>query len=147
MDKRHEIMQIARRWVGTPYQHQARVEGVGVDCVNFVLAVGIEAGVIADDPEKFAPFSGYARVPNPRHMVAGMDSHFKKLPGLNISLPGDIVWLAWRKDLPMHVALLGAVGERVTLIHAYSGTGKVVEHGLDKIWLDRIHSVYRFPEL
>ena len=34
-----QIIQTARQWLDTPYHHQARVKGVGVDCIGLVIGV------------------------------------------------------------------------------------------------------------
>jgi cell wall-associated NlpC family hydrolase len=39
------VVSIARDWLGTPYHHHARIRGVGVDCVQLLLAVYPLAGV------------------------------------------------------------------------------------------------------
>lgn len=39
-----EVETIARTWLGTPFHHQARCFGSGVDCINLVIAVMGEAG-------------------------------------------------------------------------------------------------------
>ncbi len=48
--------------------------------------------------------------------------------------------MAWGRE-PQHVALVTDHG----IIHSYSGVGKVVEHGLDDRWQQRITAAYRFP--
>jgi hypothetical protein len=48
--------------------------------------------------------------------------------------------MAWGRE-PQHVALITDHG----IIHSYSGVGKVVEHGLDERWQQRISAAYRFP--
>jgi len=37
----HEIISCARSWIGTRFQHQARLRGVGADCWGLVLGVGL----------------------------------------------------------------------------------------------------------
>ena len=38
-ETRKRILAEAESWLGTPFHHEARVKGVGVDCGNFVYAV------------------------------------------------------------------------------------------------------------
>jgi NlpC/P60 family putative phage cell wall peptidase len=33
------ILEEARSWIGTPYQHQASLKGVGCDCIGLVRGV------------------------------------------------------------------------------------------------------------
>ena len=50
---RQQITKEARSWIGTPYQHQSRVKGVGVDCAMFIAEVGNNLGLL--DPSKIVP--------------------------------------------------------------------------------------------
>jgi NlpC/P60 family putative phage cell wall peptidase len=48
-----EAARIARTWLGTPYHHQARVKGVGVDCAQLMLGIAeelcvVQQGIIVD---------------------------------------------------------------------------------------------------
>ena len=36
---RTDVVAAAREWLGTPFHHQARLRGVGVDCVGLVIGV------------------------------------------------------------------------------------------------------------
>lgn len=49
--ERGRVVGAARRWVGTPYHHRARVQGSGVDCAQILIACFAEAGLI----ESFDP--------------------------------------------------------------------------------------------
>lgn len=53
--QRDQVCAIARRWIRTPWHHRARVEGVGVDCAQLLIAVYAEAGLLdAFDPGDYA---------------------------------------------------------------------------------------------
>lgn len=136
--KADAVIAEARRWDGTPYVHQAATRGAGCDCVGLIRGVGLTTGVwLRDDAWK--RFGAYSRVPNPAHMARGMETFLVPLDG--DPQRGDILWLAWRKDLPMHLAI--CTGD--TMIHSYSDIGRVVEHGLTAEWRNRIHSVWGYP--
>lgn len=52
---RADVCTLARGWLRTPWHHQARIRGVGVDCAQLLIAVYAEAGVIEDfDPGDYA---------------------------------------------------------------------------------------------
>lgn len=131
----------ARRWVGTPYRHQAAVIGAGCDCVGLIRGVGLAAGVLTLDRMAVwrRQFGAYSRLPNPARMAQGMREFLMPLTGDPET--GDIIWLAWRRDLPMHLAI--CTGD--TMIHSYSDIGRVVEHGLTAEWRNRIHSIWSYP--
>jgi len=141
---RSNILRIGKEWVNTPYQHQAMLKGVGADCVGLVAGVGIEAGVLTLSKREKKIYSGYGRLPNP-NMMRKMLERF--LLPCNEELVGDIAWIQWRQDLPMHLALLSQFEERRTLLHGISAAGKVVEHSLTPQWEERIVSFWRFPGL
>lgn len=141
---RERIVSEARRWIGTPYHHQAALCGVGVDCVGLIRGVGHATGALPEDAEAWVRFGGYSRIPNPRRMGEGMRQFLR--PVVGIPQEGDIAWLEWRHDLPMHLAILGSDSRGMaTLIHSYSEVGEVVEHGLTPEWLARVKSWWCYP--
>jgi len=51
-----DVCQIARRFIGTPYHHCGRIEGVGIDCANLLCLVYEEAGLAPHcDPRPYPP--------------------------------------------------------------------------------------------
>lgn len=146
------IVASARRWIGTPYLHQHSRLGQGVDCVNLIIESGHAAGVLDISPEAWEPYRGYGRTPNPRKMARAMrtflvavpiDAQPKRLPA-----DGSIMWMGWREEMPMHLAIL-ATDERNgrrTMIHAYAGAGRCVEHGFRTAdWPSRVMSWWSYP--
>lgn len=133
-----EVVAEARRWIDTPYRHQAAVRGAGCDCVGLIRGVGLATGLWPHD-EAWKRFGAYSRIPNPAHMARGMETFLVPLEG--DPRRGDILWLAWRKDLPMHLAICTGAA----MIHSYSDIGRVVEHGLTAEWRGRTHSVWGYP--
>jgi len=41
----HPVITAAERWLGTPWHHQARIKGVGVDCAMLLCEAFEEAGL------------------------------------------------------------------------------------------------------
>jgi cell wall-associated NlpC family hydrolase len=109
---RAEIIAEARSYIGTPWQHQGRLKGVGVDCAGVVVGVGKTCGVISGD--SWALGTGYGRQPNPIKMKMALDALLDRVRKENM-LPGDVAWLRAGCDLAQH---LGIFSERNTLIHA-----------------------------
>ncbi len=52
--QRAAVVAAARRWIGTPYHHHARVRGAGVDCAMLPLAVYSGLGLMT--PEDFGNY-------------------------------------------------------------------------------------------
>jgi len=48
---RRAIIEEAMTWVGTPYHSQARLKGVGADCLTFIAGVLINVGIIPPSVE------------------------------------------------------------------------------------------------
>lgn len=138
------IVEEARRWLGTPYKHQAAVRGVGADCVGLIRGVGFACAVLPPRTAEWKAFNAYGRLPNPRRMLEGMRTFLVEVPAGEQG-PGDIAWLAWRADLPMHLAILADGPRGQTLIHSFSDVGRVVEHGFTAEWVARVHSWWRYP--
>lgn len=141
----------ARSWVGTPYVHQHRTKGHAVDCVGLVIGVGLAAGVLPTwTPEAWAPHQSYGRAANPAHMSRAIEEFLLPLyPADAAAAPdGTIAFMAWRRDLPMHVAILASMPDgRRTMIHAYPQARRVVEHGFAAEWPDRVVSLWTYPGL
>ena len=52
--QRNEVVAEARRWIGTPYHHQADVLGAGVDCGMLLVRVYVDTGVVPPfDPRPY----------------------------------------------------------------------------------------------
>ncbi len=50
------LRKVCQSWVGTPFHHNQRVKGAGVDCANFLIAVYSELGLIHEfDPGYYPP--------------------------------------------------------------------------------------------
>ena len=45
---RDDVIAVARRWIGTPYQHQSSCEGAGADCLGLVR--GIWREICGEEP-------------------------------------------------------------------------------------------------
>src|SRR3954464_8104787 len=99
------IVAAARSWVGTPYQHQQMLKGVGVDCVGVILGTGFESGTLTITEEAWAPFANYSRTPNPRKMAIAMKQFLVPVDADSAPRPGLVAWLQWRDDLPMHLGI------------------------------------------
>lgn len=143
------LVAIARQWVGTPYVHQHRTKGVAVDCVGLVIGAGLEADVLPTwSPEAWEPHRNYGRAPNPDHMTRAIEQFLEPLdlaPG-EVAPDGAVAFIGWRENLPMHLAIMATAPDgRQTMIHAFGHIGRVVEHGFDAEWPDRVVSWWVYP--
>lgn len=146
MDLRDAIIDEAREWLGTRFHHQAALKGVGCDCAGLVRGVGAAVGVLAISDERWAVYAAYGRAPHPERMRAALNEFMVAIDPQEARV-GDVCWMHWRPDLPMHLAILSGMLGRATIIHALADNEKVVEHGFEKEWQDRVTSWWRYPGL
>lgn len=131
------IVAIARQYIGTPYHHQARVPGVGIDCVGVLVCVARELGVIAQD----ADYGAYARNARDDELLRILDAHLERLPSPEMAEAGDVLTFVIGK-WPHHVAIKTGPD---TLLHSYMGIGRVVETQIGNNWQQRIIAAHRIP--
>jgi cell wall-associated NlpC family hydrolase len=127
---------VARSYLGTPFHHQAREKGVGIDCIGLLVGVAQEMGWPIDD------VTDYSRDPDGKSLIANLRSQLDPVP-IGEQVDGDVAvfWMV-RPHLPAHVGILTKRG----VVHTYAKIGKVVEHGMGSIWSKRLHSVWRYRE-
>lgn len=131
----------ARRWIGTPYAHQASLRGAGTDCLGLIR--GIRRALLGEEPEPIPPYS----------------HDWAETCGGEVLLHAATRWLVSRPDGPPEAGdvLMFRMRERGTVrhlgifcgnghfIHAYSGHG-VTESPLSLPWARRIAARFAFPE-
>lgn len=130
----------ARQWIGTPFRHQGRLRGKGVDCAHFIALVARDAGVEhVNIPGNYRPRE------DGKLMLALLREHMEQIEQSEMQ-PGDVLALSEeslrRPDVPRHLAFVSEVTPRTIFIVHASERG-VVEHRTNGVWLKRIHSVWR----
>lgn len=133
---RRRVVAEARACIGTRFRHQGRQPGVGLDCVGLVAVVGRRLGLVDYD------LTAYGRLPRPGELEGHIAAAgFTPLAPAE-AVAGDVLLMRVER-LPQHVAIRSDRG----IIHAWAATRRVVEHGLDHGWRQRIVGAYRFPGL
>lgn len=128
-----QFVAASREWVGTPFKHQGRQKGVGVDCIGVPYCVARDFGMV--DSSIMVP---YKRDPDGSllpHILG------ENLIRVHKPQPGDIMLFRFVKH-PQHVAVY--TGRNI--IHSFSQIGECIEHIYDKRWQKRLVAVYRFKE-
>jgi cell wall-associated NlpC family hydrolase len=140
MPSRSDVIGAARQHLGVAFRHQGR-GAAGIDCVGLIIAVGRAIGVGLDWPEL-----PYQRFPPESSVRAVLNTYLDPLKG--DPEPGDVALLRWRRTAN-HLAIIGDGDQPFTLIHAYQGQDRVVEHRADRLWRDRVVGcwIYRGVEL
>lgn len=131
-------LEIALACLKTPFHHQGRVAGRGLDCAGLYCHVMAVLGIPYQDEK------GYPRNPYDGRMEAIMDAQpsLERVP-LSEAREGD--WLCMRiKSAPQHLALhAGFIDGHAYIVHASEEHGGVVHHRLDDLWRARVMRAYR----
>jgi len=138
MHKRAAIIAEARRWKDTPFHHQGRALGVGVDCAGVIAGIAHNLGISDFDRLDYAP------IPHKRELEQVLDAQMVplKIPDpRQVTEPAAVLLMQFATE-PQHVAILT---ESDTIIHAYSRVGRCVEHRFAPVWRGRVIKAYRFP--
>lgn len=139
------VIDIARRWIGTPYLHQASRCGVGADCLG--LARGIWRALNGGEPFVLPPYTRDWGEVGAREVLLEAAERFLMPVPLAKTAPGCLLLFRMAPRVPAkHCGILAALGPRPTIIHAYEGAG-VIEEGLTDSWARRIAHAFRFPLL
>lgn len=128
-----QVINAARAYIGTPFRHQGRVKGLGVDCVGLVAGVATDLGLTVLDR------TGYGRQPYRGELEAALDEQPMLARVFGEPEPGDVLVMGFAGP-PQHVGILTDNG---TMIHAWESAGKVTEHTFSGSWRSRVRRVYR----
>jgi NlpC/P60 family putative phage cell wall peptidase len=140
MHDRNHIVEIARRWLGTPYRHQASLKGVGCDCLGLVRGVYAEAcGRPAEEPPPYS--RDWAEAARRETMIEAAARHLTAIPLEQIK-PGDVLIFRLRSGaMAKHSAIMSS---QTRMIHAIEGA-PVCEVHISPWWRRRIAAAFRFP--
>ena len=136
--KKDAIIGAAVQWLDTPYHHQARLKGIGVDCAQFVAAVYEDISGKTINTPVYSP-------------EWHLHNKQEKLLDILISFgckekdymePGDILTFKFGR-VNSHLGILISATE---FIHARLDIGKVVINSFTGEWKERHQKVFEFPE-
>lgn len=137
---RDAIVAEARRWLGTPYRHQASLIGVGADCLGLVRGVWRE--LVGEEPERTPAYTpDWAEALGEETLLEAARRHCSEIP-IGAASRGDVLLFRMALGSPAkHVAIVSGEGR---IIHAYWGKA-VCETRLVPWWTRRIAAAFRFP--
>lgn len=131
--KQQLIVNDAMEWIDTPFRPNAKLKGVGTDCIG-LIAGAFEAGGI-----NMTYRSDYSVRPDGT-LVAELSRRFVRVRDKTIE-PCDIILMAFDKE-PHHIAMYMGDGY---LIHAYAQARRVVYQKYDDYWRSVTRVRYRHP--
>lgn len=140
--ERAAIVAAARGWLGTPFHHQASLQGVGCDCLG--LLRGVYRDLYGSEPEVPRAYSRLcADRAGTEALAEAACRHLRPL-ACGLERPGDVLLFRWRPHLPArHCAIMSGDD---TLIHAQDGAA-VTEVAFTPWWRRRLSHVFSFPEV
>lgn len=121
----------ARSYIGTPFKHQGRLPGVGLDCAGVVVCAMREAGIPVEDVAR------YSRLPRNGQFLAAVLAHADEVQ-FDDRRDGDVMMFSFRSE-PQHIAVF----DRGTIIHSHQAVGRVLVQTLCGDWLTRLRGCYR----
>jgi NlpC/P60 family putative phage cell wall peptidase len=130
----------ARLWLGTPYQHQASLRGVGCDCLGLVRGVwrGLY-GAEAEAPPPYRP--DWAELGGRELLREALERRLIPLD-LAAARPGDVLLFRMAPGAQAKHCAIRSADDR--MIHAYWGRA-CVESWLGRWWRERLVGAFRFP--
>ena len=132
----------ARRWIGTPYRHQASLIGVGCDCLGLVR--GVWRALVGPEPEEVPAYTpDWAEAGAGEPLLAAGKRHFVPLPAHAFDA-GDVLVFRWRDNVAAKHLGIATAPDR--MVHAHDGA-RVCEVALVPAWRRRIVAAFRFPPL
>ena len=142
------VVRQARTWLGTPFHHQGRLKGIGVDCIGLVVGVAQELELTDDKGNLLASYdrTDYPPIPAGDSLKRPVSLHLIPLPSEGEYLLGDVLLFRFYQD-PQHVGIISELPDgELGIIHCYASIGKVVEHRLNDTWKRLIVAAFRFPQ-
>lgn len=127
-----DVVRQARTWLGTPFAHQGRRKGAGVDCAGLLVCTLRELGIDVGD------VASYPRIGDGSLAQVVADRCYP----CSRPAPGVVAVIRFLR-VPQHLALVA--GD--TMIHAYQPRGAVVEHAYDARWQRRTTSLWALPRV
>jgi len=130
-----KVVEYVRSLLGTPYVHQGRLPGIGIDCIGVISCAANHLGIPHTDNTCYR--SRPTGVLVPKFIEAGLI----RRDDLEVE-PARILVFEFRKGNPQHIAVATS---KDRMVHTHAGIKSVVEHQIDTKWRDRLHSVWEFP--
>lgn len=136
---RAAVVAEARRWIGTPYRHQASLIHVGCDCLGLVR--GVWRALIGPEPEDAPPYSpDWAEARGEETLARAARRHFAAVE-TNAFRAGDVLLFRFRDFAP--AKHLGIATSASHMVHAHGGA--CVAEAPIGLWRRKIVGAFAFP--
>jgi cell wall-associated NlpC family hydrolase len=133
-DGRAAVVKEAESWLLTPYHHQGRIKGSGVDCAMLLAEVYENTGHIPHvDPRPYPPDWHLNR--SEERYIGWVDKYAREV---KIPMPGDIALFKFGRCVS-HGAI---IVQWPIIIHSYLHEGVLLADGEHGILAGRLHKFY-----
>jgi cell wall-associated NlpC family hydrolase len=140
---RAEIVEVARKWIGTPYLSNGMIVGAGVDCAMILVAVYRAVGIVPEgfDPRPYPPMWHIHQADERYRLLVERFAQSVPGPPARPSRPGDVVIFR----IGRCYAHGGIITEWPRIIHARA-PGAVWEEDVSQDCFGK-HALWRAPRL
>lgn len=134
------IVTLARGWLGTPYQHQGALKGVGCDCLGLLRGVWHELyGTLPDIP----PYSPDWKETGGEPLLDAAH-HYLAPVAQRAFRGGDVLVFRWKTGYAAKHCGIATSGN--TMIHAHDGAC-VSEVVIGETWKRKVVGVFGFGSI
>ena len=143
MTERNDVISEARRWIGTPYVHQASCIGAGTDCLGLIR--GVWRALVGAEPEKVPFYTADWSEPNREEALLSAAFRWLVPKRIDSTDIGDVLIFRMQgNNVAKHMGIVADLSNNATFIHAYSNHS-VVETSLSLPWARRVAGRFEFP--
>ena len=143
MSNRDEIVLEARRWIGTPYVHQASCLGGGTDCLGLIR--GVWRALIGCEPQLIPHYNmDWMDMSREDPLQTAATKWLLSKPISSKEVGDVLLFRLTPGGTARHMGISAENGGNPTFIHAYS-THCVLETSLSIPWQRRIVARFDFP--
>lgn len=122
---RDQVVAAARAFIGTPWKHQGRRRGVGVDCIG--LIGGVASALALPGADEWATDQSlhcYGRTPVAAMLLDACDRFLRRVRLADVQ-PADVLVMGFQNG-PQHFAIVSRLAPTY-IVHAYAQRRAVIE--------------------
>lgn len=144
MIARDAIVFEARRWLGTPYRHQASTIGAGTDCLGLIR--GIWRNLFGSEPEPIPAYTpDWSEPSGEETLFVAAQRCLVPRPLISREIGEVLLFRMSAGGIAKHLGISAEVNGSPTLIHSYTDHG-VVETSISLPWRRKIVGRFDFPQ-
>lgn len=140
MTERDKVIAEAKTWLNTPYHHNAKVKGAGVDCGQFIIGVYQNCGLLPELDLGAYACDWYLHRDEDKYLE-NVKIYFDEITRDDLK-PGDLILFKYGRTCSHSGIYIG--GGR--FIHSYVDMGVIYSNLSDGEFQKRYHSSWRLKQ-